>query len=639
MKNIQIENIIIWAKNPNLKPRILTFSMGKVNIIHGLSQTGKSAIIPIIDYCLGSTQNKIPVGHIREYSAFFGIVLNISGIKVLLARENLDESSKKIIVLEDMQKIPENLDITKEQSIDEFKINFNKIMGVPFCEPKYSMGMRNARLSFRDLVTFNFQPQYIVANPNCLLYKMDVSKYKNLIIPVFNLIIGAETLENIENRNKLDELKKQLEELQKNNANYQKNKDRQLERATSIISKAIKYGLLDAKYTKNIKDVRDYKKILQIISQKTIRDLAPSLAQADSISDLLNDLNNEITPLNNKLISLQTQKEYIERLIQLLKERNQSQEIRKDRLEIVQFIRAFCEENSEEISCISDIDEFCSNLDNITKNLNQALKPETALYVKKLMDIDREIYNISSRIEQLKNKILETSKIEREKDIVETIYGDIIIKSKLLLDLANSKDEKLLADINKVQAEINAIQVNDVRRQYKECMDNIIKYGQKYLPDIKEFHYISQFVEDDMTIKVKKEESDEMDFYLWETGSGSNWVAFHIGVLLGFHFHFLERELPMLNFIIYDQPSQVYFPQKLLTKDNNMNSGNDVEQVKKIFKTFEDATRDAKGSLQIIVSDHAGESIWGNIPDKYKHIVANWSDGEALIPKSWYDAK
>ena len=95
----------------------------------------------------------------------------------------------------------------------------------------------------------------------------------------------------------------------------------------------------------------------------------------------------------------------------------------------------------------------------------------------------------------------------------------------------------------------------------------------------------------------------------------------------------------MLNFIIYDQPSQVYFPQKLLTKDNNMNSGNDVEQVKKIFKTFEDATRDAKGSLQIIVSDHAGESIWGNIPDKYKHIVANWSDGEALIPKSWYDAK
>lgn len=639
MKNIQIESIIIWAKNPNLKPRILTFSTGKINIIHGLSQTGKSAIIPIIDYCLGSTQNKIPVGLIRDFSAYFGIVLNVSGTKVLLARENLDESSRKIIVLEDMQTIPEHLDMTKEQSIDEFKINFNKIMGVPFCEPKYSMGIRNARLSFRDLVTFNFQPQYIVANPNCLLYKMDVSKYKKLMLPVFNLVIGAETPENIENNAKAEELKKRLEELQKNDENYRKSKERQLTRATSIIAQAIKYGLVDKKYTENIKDIRDYKNILQIISKKTIRDLAPNLAQADSISDLLNDLNKEITPLNNRLISLQTQKEYIEKLIQLLRDRNQKQAIRKDRLEIVEFIRAFCEKNVEEVSCIGDVEELCSNLANITKNLNQTLRPEISLYTKKLMDIDREIQTISLQIEQVKHKILEITKIKKEKDIVETIYEDIIIKSKLLLDLANSKDENLLADINKVQAEINTIQVNDVRRQYKECMDNIIKHGQKYLPDIKEFHYISQFVKDDMTIKVKKEESDEMDFYLWETGSGSNWVAFHIGVLLGFHFHFLERELPMLNFVIYDQPSQVYFPQKFLTKDNNMNSGSDVEQVKKIFKTFEDAARDAKGNLQIIVSDHAGESIWGNIPDKYKHIVANWSDGEALIPKSWYDAK
>ena len=83
MKNIQIENIVIWAKNPSLEPKILSFAKGKINIIYGLSQTGKSAIIPIIDYCLGSTQNKIPVGHIRDYSAWFGIVLNITFSSIL----------------------------------------------------------------------------------------------------------------------------------------------------------------------------------------------------------------------------------------------------------------------------------------------------------------------------------------------------------------------------------------------------------------------------------------------------------------------------------------------------------------------------------------------------------------------------
>ena len=155
------------------------------------------------------------------------------------------------------------------------------------------------------------------------------------------------------------------------------------------------------------------------------------------------------------------------------------------------------------------------------------------------------------------------------------------------------------------------------------------------MPDIKEFHYISQFIKDDMTIKVKKEEYSNKDFYLWETGSGSNWVAFHIGVILGFHFHFIEKNLPIFNFVMYDQPSQVYFPQKILKKEDEKFEDKDIKQVKKMFKTFQDAVKDANGKLQIIVSDHADELVWGDIPEEYKHIVANWSNGEALIPQEW----
>lgn len=54
-----------------------------------------------------------------------------------------------------------------------------------------------------------------------------------------------------------------------------------------------------------------------------------------------------------------------------------------------------------------------------------------------------------------------------------------------------------------------------------------------------------------------------------------------------------------------------------------------------MFKTFEEAVKDANGNLQIIVSDHADELVWGDIPDEYKHIVADWSNGGALIPQEW----
>lgn len=86
---------------------------------------------------------------------------------------------------------------------------------------------------------------------------------------------------------------------------------------------------------------------------------------------------------------------------------------------------------------------------------------------------------------------------------------------------------------------------------------------------------------------------------------------------------------------MYDQPSQVYFPQKILQKEEF--ESNDIAQVKKMFKTFETAIKDADGKLQIIISDHADEDVWGDISEEYKHIVANWSEGEALIPKSWYE--
>lgn len=635
MKNIQIENIVIWPKNPKLEPKILSFAKGKINIIYGLSQTGKSAIIPIIDYCLGSTQNKIPVGYIRDYSAWYGIVLNINETKVLIVRENLDEASNKIIVLENIKNIPMLIDRSNEKNVEDFKLELNKIMGVPFYEPTNSLGIRNSRLSFRDLVTFNFQPQYIVANPNCLLYKMDTSQYKRLMLPVFNLVIGAETLENIENRIKLDALREKLNKLNKRKEETKRAKNIQLEKCESIISNAIKYGLLNETYSNKVRNQKEYKSILKILSEKTIRDLSPNLKNADSISDLLNDINKEIEPLNSRLITLQSQKEYIEELIELLKERNEKIKMKSNRLEIAKFIKSFCEENAEETACLGDLEEICSNLDVLTNNLNERLEPEIALYVKKLLDIDKELNNISINIEALKNEKFEISKIGEKKNIVEKIYEDIIIKSKILLEFANSKDEDINEKIKDIQKQIDEISIDDVEAEYNNCIKNIIKYGQKYLPDIKEFHYISQFIKDDMTIKVKKDEYTHKDFYLWETGSGSNWVAFHIGVILGFHFHFIEKKLPILNFIMYDQPSQVYFPQKILTEKDKKFEDKDIEQVKKMFKTFENAVKDANGNLQIIVSDHADELVWGDISDEHKHIVANWSSGEALIPQKW----
>ena len=85
---LQIREIVLWPRNPNFEPRRLQFQLGKVNVISGASRTGKSAVIPIIDYCLGAGTCSIPVKTIRKYCEWFGVVVaTAQGDKLLARRE------------------------------------------------------------------------------------------------------------------------------------------------------------------------------------------------------------------------------------------------------------------------------------------------------------------------------------------------------------------------------------------------------------------------------------------------------------------------------------------------------------------------------------------------------------------------
>lgn len=82
----QIRQIVLWPRTGGREPRVVYFQPGTVNVITGASQTGKSAIVPIIDYCLGSGKCSIPVNVIRKHVEWFGVVVDTSKGQILLAR-------------------------------------------------------------------------------------------------------------------------------------------------------------------------------------------------------------------------------------------------------------------------------------------------------------------------------------------------------------------------------------------------------------------------------------------------------------------------------------------------------------------------------------------------------------------------
>jgi len=78
------------ASEPGAETSRGDLSAWSCNVITGASQTGKSAIVPIVDYCLGSGKCSIPTGVIRNTTEWFGVVVGTDKGQLLLARREPD---------------------------------------------------------------------------------------------------------------------------------------------------------------------------------------------------------------------------------------------------------------------------------------------------------------------------------------------------------------------------------------------------------------------------------------------------------------------------------------------------------------------------------------------------------------------
>jgi hypothetical protein len=140
----------------------------------------------------------------------------------------------------------------------------------------------------------------------------------------------------------------------------------------------------------------------------------------------------------------------------------------------------------------------------------------------------------------------------------------------------------------------------------------------------------------DLTVKVVRGSRDD---YLWEIGSGANWLAYHVAITLALQKFFLAEPHHFVpGLLIYDQPSQVYFPKRAAGDDESATAevvwrDQDVEAVRKVFALLGSEVRAANHRLQIIVLDHAGEDVWGGLDGVA--LTEEWR-GRGLVPEAWY---
>ncbi|GAB3638634.1 hypothetical protein GCM10027422_42240 [Hymenobacter arcticus] len=112
----------------------------------------------------------------------------------------------------------------------------------------------------------------------------------------------------------------------------------------------------------------------------------------------------------------------------------------------------------------------------------------------------------------------------------------------------------------------------------------------------------------------------------------------HLICLLALHKFFVEKNRPVPHFIVFDQPTQVYFPQLsgYQALDGTVQDlaavGADEAAVRRLFALFFKVVKLLSPNMQIIVTEHANLDT----PEFKAALVEEpWTNGRALIPQEW----
>ena len=283
--NFTINSVILWSRKREYSPRILPFKNGAVNIITGASRTGKSAIIPIIDYCLGSDKCTIPVDVIRNACSWFGVLFDMKGEQILLCRREPGDkaSTGDMFILRGKEiTVPEYIE--KNANVESIKDMLNELFAMSFLDLDSNTSIFHP--SYRDFMAFLFQPQNIVANADVLFYKADTMEHRKKLIDVFPYALGAVTPEILAKRKEMERLSKLSDRLQRDLDQIKSVAEGWKQEVAGWLTQAHEYGLTN--YVPNSTDefTRQVDE-LRVISQKRITDASVS---PKHVTDLSKDI-------------------------------------------------------------------------------------------------------------------------------------------------------------------------------------------------------------------------------------------------------------------------------------------------------------------------------------------------------------
>jgi len=664
--SMQIKAIVLY--NESGDTRVLRFELGKVNIIRGVTGTGKSAIIRIIEYCLGQSNFDVPGKQIRETVAWYSVLYQIGDKQLFVAKPPPPHNGTKYT--------------RAYYQIDNIDLE---------TPPKLSMSMLNVTDSeiAEKISTMIWASLYPNDVPNlqeilvskarfCLFQDFDTVAHRQLLfhqqheaaneirksLPYF---LGIESDNDLTLQKKLAQAKKELEKVRKEKREAERRNKELYDMGQNLINEAKSVGLLATNF--ELTDEKDVQSILEIL-QDSIRDWQPDVI-TPVFDDRLPQLNRQEAELNRDFHQIYDQIDKLKTYRNEISGYSHEVDRQRMRLESINLFvsqdllfheldavdrcplcNSFLAEVNSNVPKISDIRKVFNELETnkrIVEDDDPRLKAqierlERELEVKRqqiitiktiIKGITQEQSNGRNVLQQIQDTNSQISRVVHRIEMYPEIMQSIGGISELQKSAENAQKE-----VENYESQFDEMaHSNNERRIMRQINEEMTQWATEKLK-LQKGNYLLDIKE--LIVKLDVGDTSlSMDLL-----GDKNYLGCHLITLMALHEHFIQHKRPVPNFLILDQPAQGYFTteeskrayQAMGEELDHAISIDDVADVERMFNFLFDVCEHLAPNFQIIVLEKA------DIPEnkRFQEAVLSecpWTADNALIPQSWFKEK
>lgn len=643
MSRWNIQNIVYYSHNGH--KRELTFDRESVNIVTGASNTGKTAIIKTIDYCLGSSKCNIP-SFIKDRVSHVSVKWSDGTTELLVSRvvpSVLRPSTLQMFVEYGSEvQIPDlPSELKGKTQKDQARLVIERLFGIGnvFQEKQGNSDVQN-RISVRQATPYLFLTKGVIDSETTLMHGLDDPKAAAHIIGAIPFFLGAVGEEEMKAERRLKQLTKAVEYEEKKWAEFERTKDGAVDKCHAVIREAMQCGIIPAMSLNN--DVEGLLPLLHDIANWQPRKMVyPDDDQMKELMRLKSEAFEHLQQLKRKRKSAEQENETVREFDNVVD--RQLSKIKAaeffDSTATVKTCPVCSSHMLLETKTSKAIEHAFSELSR-ERSVVRAHRPLLGAFVENLNKAILEQQATVEKIDQQLRALVEES--EAAKKAQDSSQRAIRVSGRVSFFLeAFQKPENYDTEkLNGYREEIADLEDRFDKSHKEEKLhiaESLISgYASEIFDDLPRGEPCNTgkilFLSRKPSIVVYDHKLNR-EHRFEDIGSDENYLSLHIAFIFGMQRFLEEACRPVPGVVILDQVSRPYFPQEGEFDEVELSSDEDTAALRQYFKfLFTEVSK--RSGLQVIVLEHA---YFGDDEQYINAVKYRWpkKGSERLLPAEW----